>query len=51
MELDKVANIEKFMPKDFITEDGYGITQACKDYIIPLMEGEVYPEYTNGVPK
>jgi len=41
MELDQVANIEKFMPQEFITEDQYGITQACKDYIIPLMEGEV----------
>jgi ATP-dependent phosphofructokinase / diphosphate-dependent phosphofructokinase len=45
-----VANVEKMMPKEFITEDGYGITQACKDYLIPLIQGEEYPPYKNGMP-
>jgi 6-phosphofructokinase 1 len=49
--LSKVANVEKMMPTDFITADGYGITQACKDYLIPLIQGEDYPPYENGMPK
>ncbi len=42
--LSKVANVEKFMPRDFITEDGFGITEACKRYLMPLIQGEDYPE-------
>jgi 6-phosphofructokinase 1 len=49
-ELSKVANVEKMMPKDFITADGYGITPACKEYLIPLIQGEDYPPYKNGMP-
>ncbi len=45
-----VANVEKFMPKDFITEDGFGITQACRDYLSGLIQGEDYPPYKNGMP-
>jgi 6-phosphofructokinase 1 len=48
--LSEVANVEKMMPKEFITEDGYGITQGCKDYLIPLIQGEDYPPYKNGMP-
>lgn len=39
------------MPKDYITEDGYGITPACREYLQPLIEGEDYPPYENGMPK
>jgi 6-phosphofructokinase 1 len=49
--LSEVANVEKFMPKEFITPDGYGITQPCKDYLIPLIQGEEYPPFENGMPK
>ena len=49
--LSEVANVEKFMPLDFITEDGFGITDGCKEYLYPLIEGEDYPEYENGLPK
>ncbi len=49
--LSKVANVEKMMPRDFITEDGFGITQACRDYLVPLIQGEEYPPYENGMPK
>lgn len=49
--LSEVANVEKMMPMDFITEDGFGITQKCKDYLLPLIEGENYPPYENGLPK
>src|SRR3954462_2287685 len=45
-----VANVEKFMPRDFITEDGFGITERCKRYLTPLIQGEDYPAYPNGLP-
>jgi len=43
--LAKVANVEKFMPRDFITADGFGITDKCKRYLLPLIQGEDYPAY------
>ncbi len=49
--LAKVANKEKHLPRSFITKDGFGITQACKDYIAPLIQGEDYPPYKNGLPQ
>ena len=49
--LSEVANVEKMMPMNFITDDGFGITQACKDYLYPLIKGEAYPPYDdNGMP-
>jgi len=45
-----VANIEKKMPADFISPDGFGITQACRDYIAPLIQGEAYPPFHQGLP-
>jgi 6-phosphofructokinase 1 len=50
--LSKVANVEKMMPKNFITADGFGITEKCREYLAPLMKGEDYPPYgTDGLPK
>lgn len=49
--LSKVANVEKMMPKNFITKDGFGITKKCRDYMEPLIKGEDYPPYKNGLPK
>jgi 6-phosphofructokinase 1 len=49
--LSEVANVEKFMPRDFISEDGYGITDRCREYLYPLISGEDYPPYENGLPK
>lgn len=49
--LSKVANVEKMMPKSFITRDGYGITNKCREYLEPLIKGEDYPPYKNGLPK
>ncbi len=47
-----VANVEKMMPTEFITEDGFGITEACREYLYPLIRGESYPQYDeNGMPK
>ncbi len=45
-----VANVEKFMPPNFITKDGFGITEACKRYLRPLIQGEDYPRYKDGMP-
>jgi len=50
-ELKNVANREKFMPRDFITADGFGITEKCRRYLAPLIQGEDYPPYRNGLPK
>ena len=50
-ELKDVANVEKFMPMKFISKDGFGITKACKRYLRPLILGEDYPAYTNGLPE
>lgn len=49
--LDKVANVEKTLPKEYISDDGFGITQACIEYLQPLIEGEAYPTYSNGLPQ
>jgi len=49
--LEDVANIEKKMPKEFISDDGFGITEACRRYLLPLIEGEDYPPYKNGMPQ
>lgn len=49
--LDKVANVERKMPKNFITKDGFGITAAAKRYLSPLIAGEDYPAYKNGLPQ
>ncbi|TVQ87652.1 MAG: 6-phosphofructokinase [Chromatiaceae bacterium] len=49
--LSEVANVEKFMPREFITADGLRITDACKTYLYPLIQGEDYPPFANGLPK
>jgi ATP-dependent phosphofructokinase / diphosphate-dependent phosphofructokinase len=48
--LEKVANVEKKVPRDFITADGFGITDKCRRYLEPLIRGEAYPPYSNGLP-
>jgi len=50
-DLSKVANVEKMMPDNFITKDGFGITKACRTYMEPLIKGEDYPPYKDGMPK
>ncbi len=49
--LENVANQEKCLPKHFIRADGFGITKACRDYLSPLIAGEDYPPYKNGLPQ
>ena len=46
-----VANLEKIMPRDYITRDGFHITEKAKNYFAPLIEGEDYPTYKNGIPQ
>ena len=48
--LDKVANIEKKLPADFITPDNMHITEKAINYLAPLIEGEEYPDYVDGLP-
>lgn len=50
-DLKNVANVEKQMPKSFISSDGFGITDECRHYLRPLIQGEDYPQYVNGLPQ
>lgn len=50
-DLKDVANVEKFMPESFISNDGYGITDECRKYLLPLIQGENYPPYRRGLPE
>jgi len=49
-ELKDVANREKFMPRDYITQDGFHITPKCRAYLLPLIQGEDFPPFKNGMP-
>ena len=48
--LAEVANREKRLPADFISGDGFGITAAARRYLGPLIVGEAYPPFKNGLP-
>ena len=48
--LEQVANVEKKMPREYISADGFHITDACRRYLLPLIAGEDYPPYRNGLP-
>jgi len=49
--LGKVANVEKMMPRSFISKDGFGITARAREYLSPLIQGEDYPPYRDGLPQ
>ena len=49
-DLKDIANVEKMMPREYISEDGFNISQAGRDYLLPLIQGEDYPPYKNGLP-
>ena len=49
-QLSRVANVEKMMPSNFISKDGFGITEKCREYLVPLIKGEDYPPYKDGLP-
>lgn len=46
-----VANIEEMMPADYISDDGFFITDKCREYLAPLIQGEDFPPFENGLPK
>ena len=48
--LSEVANKEKLLPLEFISPDGFGITDAARRYLAPLIVGEAYPPYKSGLP-
>ncbi len=48
--LSDVANVEKFFPRDYITPDGFGISELGRKYLLPLIQGEDYPPYKDGMP-
>jgi 6-phosphofructokinase 1 len=49
--LEDVANVEKKMPRDFITPDGFHITAKCRRYLEPLVAGEAFPPFEKGLPR
>ena len=51
VDLTDVANVEKKMPRDFITPDGFHITNKCRKYLTPLIQGEDPPPFKNGLPQ
>jgi ATP-dependent phosphofructokinase / diphosphate-dependent phosphofructokinase len=48
--LSEVANQEKLLPPNFISADGFGITESARRYLAPLIVGEAYPPFKNGLP-
>jgi ATP-dependent phosphofructokinase / diphosphate-dependent phosphofructokinase len=48
--LAQVANAEKMMPRNFISADGLQITERCRVYLTPLVQGEAPPPFKNGLP-
>ena len=48
--LSKIANLEKKLPKSFISKNGMNVTQKAIDYLMPLIQGESHPPYKNGIP-
>jgi hypothetical protein len=50
-QLKDVANQEKMLPKDYITADGFFITAKARRYLSPLIKGEDYPPYKDGLPQ
>ena len=50
MDIDLIANKTKYVPKHFINDRGNHVTDECLRYILPLISGECYPEYENGLP-
>ena len=48
--LSKIANVEKKLPRSFITKDGFGVTNKAIEYLRPLIVGEAFPKFKNGIP-
>ncbi len=50
-DISKIANAIRTVPDEYINEAGNGITEAGLRYLLPLVLGEIHPEYENGLPK
>lgn len=48
--LKDVANIEKKLPREFISTDGFHISDSCREYLLPLIQGEAFPPFKDGLP-
>jgi 6-phosphofructokinase 1 len=48
--LSEIANQEKLLPPNFISADSFGITEAARRYLAPLIVGEAYPPFKDGLP-
>ena len=48
--LSKIANVEKKLPNSFISKDGFDVTAKTIKYLKPLIQGEAYPKFKNGIP-
>ena len=48
--LRSIANVEVEIPRHYISRDGFDITVACKEYLMPLIQGQAYPPYKCGLP-
>ena len=48
--LEQIANVEKKLSQEYISSDGFGITPQFRKYLTPLIAGEAYPPYTDGIP-
>ncbi|MFA9441315.1 6-phosphofructokinase [Uliginosibacterium sp. sgz301328] len=48
--LEQVANTEKKMPREYLDESGYRLTEAGREYFFPLIQGEALPPFINGLP-
>jgi 6-phosphofructokinase 1 len=49
--LTQIANVEKMLPRDYISADGYGITAKARLYLAPLIRGEDFPPFKDGLPQ
>ena len=47
----EVANREKKVPREWMNAAHNGVTQEMVDYLLPLVQGEIFCEYENGLPK
>lgn len=50
MDIKEVANKEKKIPREWINEEGNYVTDEFIKYVSPLVKGENYPEYKDGIP-
>jgi len=48
--LSKIANVEKKLPKSYISIDGFNVTNKAVNYLRPLIAGEAFPDFKNGIP-